>query len=68
MFHCRNFIVNKVNLADIKNEIISLHIYELDSFVRMWKIELILNIARTLNKILSYGYTKKLKYLFFCFR
>ena len=55
-------------MADIKNEIISLHIYELDSFVRMWKIELILNIARTLNKILSYGYMKKLKYLFFCFR
>ena len=68
MFYCRNFIVNKINLADIKNEIISLHIYELDSFVRMWKIELILNIARTLNKILSYGYMKKLKYLFFCFR
>lgn len=41
MFYCRNFIVNKINLADIKNEIISLHIYELDSFVRMWKIELI---------------------------
>lgn len=36
MFYCRNVIVNKVNLADIKNEIISLRIYELDSFVRVY--------------------------------
>lgn len=36
MFYRRNVVVNKVNLADIKNEIISLRIYELDSFVRVY--------------------------------